>query len=306
MTTTAPELVASCWTSAGSVAPLQTPETSPVPIADRIEAIAATGWSGLGLAHDDLAAARASLGFPALRSLIDDAGLRYVEVELLTDWWDESLAPRWQPQFDLLLEAAEALGARFIKVGTTIGHPLADLDFLVKPLRRLTAEAAQRGTRIALEPMPFSMVGSVPAAADLMRRVDVPGCGLVVDYWHVFRAGTTLDELSARLGADQIFGVELNDAAADIQGTLFEDTRDNRRLCGQGDQDVTGFIRALKSLGFQRPLGRGDPLRRTPRASRQGSSAGGSCDNFGLLPRGLSTVGPVGSAAACLAGGACR
>jgi sugar phosphate isomerase/epimerase len=251
----APELVASCWTSAGSAEPLQKPETSPVPIAERLEAIASTGWSGFGLAHDDLAAAKSTLGFPALRGLIDDAGLRYVEVELLTDWWDDGLSLRWRPQFNLLLQAAETLGARFIKVGTSIGTPLDDMDFLVEPLRRLTAEAALWGTRIALEPMPFSMVGSVPAAADLMRKVDMPGCGLVVDYWHVFRAGTTLDELSASLDADQIFGVELNDAAAEVRGSLFEDTRDNRRLCGQGDQDVTGFIRALKSLGFNGPWG---------------------------------------------------
>lgn len=254
-TSPAPELVASCWTSAGNVAPLQNPETSPVPIADRIEAIASTGWSGFGLAHDDLAAARSTLGFQALRGLIDDAGLRYVEVELLTDWWDESLAPRWRPQFNLLLEAAETLGARFIKVGTSIGTPLDDLEFLVEPLRRLTAEAAQRGTRIALEPMPFSMVGSVPAAADLMRTVGLPECGLVVDYWHVFRAGTTLGELSDSLDAAQIFAVELNDAAAKIRGSLFEDTRDNRRLCGQGDQNVTGFIQSLQSLGFNGPWG---------------------------------------------------
>lgn len=251
----APELVASCWTSAGGAAPLDIPETSPVPIGDRLNAIASTGWSGLGLAHDDLAAARASLGFAALRGLIDDVGLRYVEVELLTDWWDDSLAPQWRPKLDLLLEAAETLGAGFIKVGTSIGKPLDNIDFLVEPLRELTTEAALRGTRIALEPMPFSMVGSVPAAADLMRKVGMPECGLVVDYWHVFRAGTTLDELSASLTADQIFGIELNDASAEIRGTLFEDTRDNRRLCGQGDQDVTGFIQAVKSLGFNGPWG---------------------------------------------------
>jgi sugar phosphate isomerase/epimerase len=253
--TPAPDLVASCWTSAGDVAPLHSPEISPVPIAERLEAIASTGWSGFGLAHDDLAVARETLGFSALRSLIDDAGLRHVEVELLTDWWDESLAHKWRPQFDLLLEAAETLGAKFIKVGTSIGKPLDNLEFLVVPLRRLTAEAALRGTRIALEPMPFSMVGTVPAAADLMRKVDMPGCGLVVDYWHVFRAGTTLDELASSLDAHQIFGVELNDADAEISGSLFEDTRDNRRLCGQGDQDVAGFIRAMKSLGFDGPWG---------------------------------------------------
>jgi sugar phosphate isomerase/epimerase len=253
--TLAPDLVASCWTSAGGVAPLQKPETSPVPIAERIGAIASTGWSGFGLAHDDLAAAQSTLGFSALRSLIDGAGFRYVEVELLTDWWDESLAHQWRPKLDLLLEAAETLGARFIKVGTAMGEPLDDLDFLVEPLRRLTAEAALHGTRIALEPMPFSMVGTVPAAADLMRKVNMPGCGLVVDFWHVFRAGTTLDELSSSLEAHQIFGVELNDADTEIRGTLFEDTRDNRRLCGEGDQDVAGFIRTMKSIGFDGPWG---------------------------------------------------
>ncbi len=250
-----PELVASCWTSAGDVAPLQVPETSPVPITHRLEALSSTGWTGFGLAHDDLAAARSTLGFPALRKLIDDAGFRHVEVELLSGWWDESLVHHWRPQFDLLLDAAETLGARFIKVGTSIGTPLNDIDFLVEPLRRLTAEAAMRGTRIALEPMPFSMVGSVPAAAELMRKVDMPECGLVVDYWHVFRAGTTFGELSRSLEAQQIFGVELNDADAEIRGSLFEDTRYNRRLCGQGDQDVTGFIRTMKAIGFDGPWG---------------------------------------------------
>ena len=250
-----PELVASCWTSAGDAAPLRNPETSPVPIAERIEAIAATGWSGFGLAHDDLAAARSTLGFHGLRKLIDDAGLRYVEVEFLSDWWDDSLSHDWRPKFDLLLDAAETLGARFIKVGTAFGDAAPDLEIFVDPLRRLTAEAKARGTRIALEPMAFSAVRSMPAAADLMRSVGMPECGLAVDYWHVFRAGTTLEELSAGLTADQIFAVELNDADADVRGTLFEDTRDNRQLCGHGAQDVTGFITTLQDLGFEGPWG---------------------------------------------------
>ncbi|GAB2738076.1 sugar phosphate isomerase/epimerase [Arthrobacter bambusae] len=231
------------------------PETSPVPLGERLEAIASTGWAGFGLAYDDLVAARDTIGFSGLRKLIDQAGFRHVEVELLSNWWDESRSHEWKPQFELLLEAAETLGARFIKIGTAFGEPLDDLEFLVEPLRHLTKEASQRGTRIALEPMPFSMVGSMPAAAELMRSVDMPDCGLVVDYWHVFRAGTSLDELSRSLTPDQIFGVELNDADAEIKGTLFEDTRDNRRLCGEGDQDVAGFITTLQAIGFKGPWG---------------------------------------------------
>ncbi len=250
-----PELIATCWTSAGNIAPLNSPEISPVPIVERLEAIASTGWAGFGLAYDDLVAARDTIGFSGLKKLIDQAGFRHVEVELLTNWWDDSLSHEWRPQFELLLDAAETLGARFIKIGTAFGKPLNDLDFLVEPLRRLTTEASARGTRIALEPMPFSMVGSMPAAAELMRLVDMPECGLVVDYWHVFRAGTSLEELSRGLTAEQIFGVELNDADAEIKGTLFEDTRDNRRLCGEGDQDVTGFIKTLQAIGFNGPWG---------------------------------------------------
>ncbi|WP_284980565.1 sugar phosphate isomerase/epimerase family protein [Arthrobacter sp. efr-133-TYG-118] len=250
-----PELIATCWTSAGNIAPLNTPEISPVPIGERLEAIASTGWAGFGLAYDDLVAARDAIGFSGLKNLIDQAGFRYVEVELLTNWWDDSLSHEWRPQFELLLDAAEILGARFIKIGTAFSEPLDDLDFLVEPLRRLATEASKRGTRIALEPMPFSMVGSMPAAAELTRSVDMPECGLVVDYWHVFRAGTSLEELSRSVTADQIFGVELNDADAEIKGTLFEDTRDNRRLCGEGDQDVTGFIKTLQAIGFKGPWG---------------------------------------------------
>ncbi|MEV8150646.1 sugar phosphate isomerase/epimerase family protein [Arthrobacter sp. NPDC080073] len=250
-----PELIATCWTSAGNIAPLNTPEISPVPIGERLEAIASTGWAGFGLAYDDLVAARDTIGFSGLKNLIDQAGFRHVEVELLTNWWDDSLSHEWGPQFELLLDAAEILGARFIKIGTAFGEPLDDLDFLVEPLRRLATEASKRGTRIALEPMPFSMVGSMPAAAELMRSVDMPDCGLVVDYWHVFRAGTSLEDLSRSVTAEQIFGVELNDADAEIKGTLFEDTRDNRRLCGEGDQDVTGFINTLQAIGFKGPWG---------------------------------------------------
>ena len=250
-----PELVASCWTSAGDAAPLRVPETSPVPIADRIEALASTGWAGFGLAHDDLVEAKSTLGFPALRKLIDEAGFRYVEVEFLSDWWDDSLSSSWRPKFDLLLEAAEVLGARFIKVGAAFGDALPDLGVLVEPLRRLTVEAVSRGTRIALEPMAFSAVRSMPDAADLIRSVGMADCGLAVDYWHIFRHGTSLKELAKSLTADQIFAVELNDADAEVRGTLFEDTRDNRRLCGMGDQDVTGFIATLQNLGFNGPWG---------------------------------------------------
>src|SRR4051812_41245200 len=100
-------LVASAWTSAGDTSPMRVPAISPVPIAERIAAVADAGFVGMGLIADDLAAIRDSIGYPALRDMIADAGLRHVEIELIERWW----IPRGEPgnSYDvreLLLEAA--------------------------------------------------------------------------------------------------------------------------------------------------------------------------------------------------------
>ena len=72
-----PRLVATAWSSAGDTSPMCSPATSPVPIAERVTAVADAGFYGLGLVADDLVAIRDSIGFDALRTLISDAGLRH-------------------------------------------------------------------------------------------------------------------------------------------------------------------------------------------------------------------------------------
>jgi sugar phosphate isomerase/epimerase len=52
-----------------------------------------------------------------------------------------------------------------------------------------------------------------------------------------------------------IFAVELDDAAPDVVGTLFEDTVDNRLFCGEGCFDLTGLVAVLRDLGFDGPWG---------------------------------------------------
>lgn len=108
---------------------------------------------------------------------------------------------------------------------------------------------------MALEPLPFAEVESLPRGADLVRAVDHPACGLAVDLWHVARAGTSPEALRESLTADVVVAVELDDADADVVGTLFEDTRDRRRYCGEGELDVVGFVRVLHEVGFRGPWG---------------------------------------------------
>jgi sugar phosphate isomerase/epimerase len=253
---TDPRLVATAWTSAGNTSPRHVPPTSPVPIADRIAAVADAGYSGLGLIAADLVAIRASMGFAALRDLIADAGLTHVEVELIERWW----IPRGETGNtydirDVLFEAADVLAPTFIKIGSELGPRTTHPESLITPLRELAGQAADHGTRLAIETMPFSIISTVPMGAEIIAAAGHPGVGLLIDAWHVFRADTSLAELAAALRPEMIFGVELDDAAPEVVGSLFEDTVDNRLLCGEGIFDLTGLVALLREIGFNGPWG---------------------------------------------------
>jgi sugar phosphate isomerase/epimerase len=154
-----------------------------------------------------------------------------------------------------LFEASAELNPAFIKIGSDHGAACTDLEPLVAPLRELADEAARLGTRIAIEPMPFSRITSLPAGAELVSAAGHPTVGLIVDAWHVFRAGTSLAELKETLPGEAVFGVELDDAHAQVIGTLFEDTVERRVLCGEGSFDLTGLVALLRSKGFDGPWG---------------------------------------------------
>lgn len=249
-------LVATAWTSAGDTSPMRVPATSPVPIVGRVAAVAEAGYTGMGLIADDLLAIRDSIGFSALRDLIADAGLTHVEIELIEKWW----IPRGEPGNsydvrDLLFDAAAVLNPEFIKIGSELGPPATDLEPFIAPLRELADEAATRGTRIAIETMPFSAIASVPVGAELISATGHSGVGLLVDAWHVFRAGTSLDDLRTALSPGVVFGVELDDAAAATVGSMFEDTVYHRLLCGEGSFDLPGLVSVLRDAGFDGPWG---------------------------------------------------
>jgi sugar phosphate isomerase/epimerase len=251
-----PQLVATSWSSAGNVSPTDKPGTSPVPIGERITAIADAGFSGFGLIADDLIAVRDTIGFAALSGLVAQAGLIHIELELLERWWIPRGAPGHTYDVrDLLFEAADELAPVQIKIGSENGPSAADPLALATPLRELAEQAAAHGTRVAIETMPFSAIATVPMGAELVSATGHPGAGLLVDAWHVFRAGTTLAELQAKLRPDMIFAVELDDAAPDVVGTMFEDTVDNRLFCGEGCFDLPGLVAVLRELGFDGPWG---------------------------------------------------
>ncbi|MCW0212603.1 MAG: sugar phosphate isomerase/epimerase [Pseudonocardia sp.] len=250
-------LVATSWTILGDVTPLDPSWVSPHPHAERIEILADLGWTGMGFTQDELALARDAGILKDLRRLLEAGGITHVEVEFLTDWWcDGEAGDASRRTLDVLLDAADELGAAFIKIGTAFQEPIPDLSPLVEPLRRLGETAAGRGHRIVLEPAAVSMVESIPRGSELVTRADVENIGLLVDFWHVLRAGTTIEELLTTVPRGQVWAVEITDADAEpAGGDLFADTVHNRRYAGDGAVDVPGLVAAMRALGFDGPWG---------------------------------------------------
>ena len=113
------DLVATCWTTAGTAVPDGPSERSPFPATDRVSAAAEAGFVGLGFVVDDLEVVRDTIGFDALRSHADAVGIRHLEVELVKDWWRDPEDVPWRARWDLLRDAARAFGSPMVK----IAHP---------------------------------------------------------------------------------------------------------------------------------------------------------------------------------------
>jgi sugar phosphate isomerase/epimerase len=249
------DLLATCWTTAGDAAPLRGDERSPLPLRERVESAAAAGFRGFGLVYADLVVAERDYGMAGIRSLLDDNGLVHLELELLTDWWADG--PRRRRSDEVrrkLLEAAGALGARHVKVAPDVSGEPWDHDRWVAEFAVLAEDARQAGTRVGLEFLPWSNIRTVHDGLRLVRDAGHDAGGLVIDVWHTERAGTPPAEL-AGVPLRHIVGVELSDADAGQVGTLFEDTANRRRLCGEGSFDLQGCIRALRAAGWAGPWG---------------------------------------------------
>lgn len=252
-------LVASCWTWAGRARPAWPDERSPHDLATRLAAVAGTGWYGVGLVHADLVELRSTIGLPAARRMIDAAGMQYVEVEFLSEWWTDGARRAASDRIRAdLFEAASVLGATTVKVAGELDHlrtgPPVPRAELVAAFAALADDAAAHGLRVALEPLPMSDVRTIADGVEIVTAADRPAGGLTVDVWHAARGGTPYESLRT-LPIDKVFVVELDDAAAEVVGSPWDDTLDRRLLPGEGDLDVAGFVQALHHAGWRGPWG---------------------------------------------------
>ena len=247
------ELIAGTWATSGDAAAGTEDDRSPHSFIERIDAAAQAGFVGVGIGYMDLLEAQNTIGYAEIRKALDDSGMKYLEIEMLLDWFvtDERRAAADEKR-NTMLHAAEALGARHIKVGGDFNGGPFEPDHMAEEFHKLAQQAQDAGTMVAFEPMPFVNVRTPQQALEFISKADHPAGGMLIDIWHVARAGVDVTSIND-IPLKYIVGVELDDAPLEFEGDIIADTFHGRRLPGQGELDVAGFVAAAKATGFDGP-----------------------------------------------------
>ena len=258
------ELLAAYFTLAGDVYAFGPTEISPFPFRDRVEAAARAGYRGMGFIHADLLATSEKIGYPEMKRILDANGIKYVQMEFITDWYLDGERRKVSDKFrQEMLKAAQALGALNVKIAPGLGQDIArprpeELEADIPRMRDAFAgvcrDAREYGTAIVLEIMPFSNVRTIDTALAIVGGANQPNGGILVDSWHISRGGMDYSEI-AKIPPQFIGSTELDDADEVIVDNLWEDTIYRRRLCGEGVLNPAAFIKVVQSLGYRGPWG---------------------------------------------------
>ncbi len=235
--------------------------TMHLPVLQQIRLARETGWDGVFLRSEHLRRYLAQGYSPAsLRAALE--GLAPVNLGALAD------VERWLPddratmlrEAQALTELAVMLGASFVQVLTGPVDPAGVYpgpgSLSRAERRRVTAEGlravaglgASHGISYYLEPIAWT---PLHVLAEAVEAVDAAGCdnvGLVLDFWHLWQAGVTPDEVS-RLDRRVISGVDF----ADSLGPVGAGGPDQLSRCvwpGEGSIPLREWVAAVKATGF--------------------------------------------------------
>ncbi len=248
------ELVATYWTLAGAARPHSAIEYSPFDFKDRVAAAARAGFKGFGIKEVDLAHILESRTLKEMKSILDDHGMKHVELEFITDWFlDGEKKKKSDETKQMLFTAAEALEARHVKIGDFDMHSVP-MPHLIESFSALCTEAANYGTKILFELIVDAMIRTLPETLKMVEGAGAKNGGIMIDLWHIVKLGIPYEDV-ARIPSRYLLGIELNDGTLECPWDLHEDTVNHRRYCGEGEFDVKGFIDCMLKAGYSGPWG---------------------------------------------------
>lgn len=136
-----------------------------------------------------------------------------------------------------------------------------EFEFQVSKLKPIAQVLADEGCRLGLEFLgpktlrdghQYEFIHTMEGMLELCSAIGTGNVGLLLDVWHWYTSGGTLEEIRALSDADVVY-VHINDAPA---GIPVDEQIDNVRcLPGEtGVIDLAGFLQALNDIGYTGPV----------------------------------------------------
>jgi len=252
------DLIGLYWTVSGPVEVHVGREWSLFDWRERCEQAARVGFRGLGLWHADIEHQLESRSLRDIKQIFDDAGLRYLELEFLMDWFldpDDERRKESDKSRKLLFDAAATLGAHHIKVGNIPGTP-AELPQITERFAELCTDAAgHTSAKIVYEFMPFDVnVRTLDAALEVVQGAGAQNGGLAIDTWHMGKLGITPDDLR-RVPLEYLTWIELSDGQREDMEDPIDEVVNHRKLPGEGEFGVAEYVDVFRDMGYPGPWG---------------------------------------------------
>nr|WP_294529532.1 sugar phosphate isomerase/epimerase and 4-hydroxyphenylpyruvate domain-containing protein [uncultured Rhodopila sp.] len=221
---------------------------------DKLEAAAAVGFDGVEIMEADLLSFD---GSPAdVRRICEDLDLAVYLYQPFRDFeaMPEPQRARNMDRAERKFDVMQALGTDLTLVCSNTQAATIDDDArAAADLREMAERAARRGLRIGYEGLSWARYVRLWGHAwRIVQMADHPALGLIVDSFHTLSLGDDPAGI-ARVPADRLFFVQMADAPK-LSMDVLSWSRHFRNFPGQGDLDVTGFMRAVLASGYSGPL----------------------------------------------------
>jgi len=233
---------------------------------DSVRLAAQSGFAGVDFSIQEAAALAASRGLDYVKQV-------FAASNVLPGQWGTPV--RWQGSRDEWQEDLQALPA-LAALGRELGclrsatwcPPASDerefdenLAWHIERFRPIAEILADNGIRFGIEFIgpktsrsrrKYEFIYTLEGMMDLAHRIGTGNVGLLLDAWHLYTSGGTVDDLD-KITASDIVTVHVNDAP---EGVPVEEQIDNdRRLPMEtGTIDLPGFIKKLAAMGYDGPV----------------------------------------------------
>lgn len=220
-------------------------------LAEKLEAIAAAGFTGVEIFESDLLSFN---GTPRdVAKLIASLGLKIVTFQPFRDFEGmpepqrSRTFARAERKFDLMGE----LGCDLMMICSNVApDSQGGIERAAADFHELGERAQKRGMRVGFEALAWGRhISDYRDAWEVVRRADHAAVGVTLDSFHIFARKTDLRAIRS-IPPDKIALVQLADAPW-LEMDVISWSRHFRCLPGQGDFPLTDFMDAVLDTGYQ-------------------------------------------------------